>query len=377
MRQAVSRLRRERNQAGAVVAGAKERRAVATVNVTAVERFGGFVAGDRVQRHRAEVPLQARAATPGLQVGEVDAVVGHLVAVEVLDQRVATLLDDVGAEQAGGAIELALVQVEQRFEVIAFVQELHAAGGFVIAFEATVGSADAGVVDPVIAALVDRRDACRPAIGQRAAVGALYVPAVVAAVADADVAIGILRRTRRIELDHAGRGVAAEQRALRTTQHFHVGQVEQREALQQRAFLHHIVVHQRHRLRRIEVEVGVAQAADVKAREGTAVGRLDVEAGHACGQETDVIAGRTEHIQLLALDRGERDRHVLGVLDTALRGHLQGVEGNRILGSGGFLGGCYQRQQGGKSGNEGARDRKSATGSAGRGHGGRLCLEGW
>ena len=68
----------------------------------------------------------------------------------------------------------------------------------------------------------------------------------------------------------------------------------------------------------------------------------------------------------------------LGVaLDAALRGHLQGIEGNRILGGGGFLSGCYQRQQGGKSGNEGARDRKAATGSTGRGHGGRLCLEGW
>src|SRR3546814_9549511 len=50
-------------------------------------------------------------------------------------------------------------------------------------------------------------------------------------------------------LDHASGRVAPEQRALRPAQHLDALQVEGREALQQRAFLHHLVVHQRHRLR--------------------------------------------------------------------------------------------------------------------------------
>src|SRR3546814_9250705 len=106
------------------------------------------------------------------------------------------------------------------------------------------------------------------------------------------VAAELLRRLDRLELDHASGRVAPEQRALRPAQHLDALQVEGREALQQRAFLHHLVVHQRHWLRGVEVEVGVAQAADVEAREGAAVRGLDVEAGHAAGQEADVGAAR-------------------------------------------------------------------------------------
>src|SRR5690606_41686293 len=51
-------------------------------DLAAVERLRGLVAGDRVQGVVAQVPAQARAAAPGLQVGEVDPVVGRLVPVE-------------------------------------------------------------------------------------------------------------------------------------------------------------------------------------------------------------------------------------------------------------------------------------------------------
>ncbi|KAG0750067.1 hypothetical protein G6F24_015163 [Rhizopus arrhizus] len=225
--------------------------------------------------------------------------------------------------------------------------------------------------------LVQGRHAERRDVVDRATEAAIDRHAVVGRVAGADAAGVVLCRLQGVELDDAGGGVATEQRTLRAAQHFHLVHVIDRVGLQHHVFQHHVVLDDRHRLRGTQVEVDVAQAADVEAREGTTVGRFDVQAGHARGQEADVIAGRAEHIQLLTLDRRDRDRHVLGVLDAALCGDLQGVEGNRILGSGGFLGSCYQRQQGGKSGNEGTRDRKSATGSAGRGHGGRLCLEGW
>src|SRR3546814_3363723 len=88
----------------------------------------------------AQVPAQARAAAPGFQVGEVDAVVGDLVPVKAVGQLIAARLDDVGAEQPRGAVHVAPVQVEQGLERVAFVQELHARGGFVIALEAVIRS---------------------------------------------------------------------------------------------------------------------------------------------------------------------------------------------------------------------------------------------
>ena len=63
--------------------------------------------------------------------------------------------------------------------------------------------------------------------------------------------------------------------------HLDLVHVEHREALEDRVFLDDVVVHQRHRLRGIEVEVGVAEAADVEARERAAERGLDVEAGQA------------------------------------------------------------------------------------------------
>src|SRR3546814_3592922 len=89
-----SRFRSERDQARTGIG--QEHRAVATVDVAAVERLDGLVAGDRVQVHPAQVPAQARAAAPGFQVGEVDAVVGDLVPVEAVGQLIAARLDDVG-----------------------------------------------------------------------------------------------------------------------------------------------------------------------------------------------------------------------------------------------------------------------------------------
>src|SRR3546814_9581064 len=85
---------------------------------------------------------------------------------KAVGQLIAARLDDVGAEQPRGAVHVAPVQVEQGLERVAFVQELHARGGFVIALEAVI-RARVGVVDRVVAALVQHRRARRPAVGQR------------------------------------------------------------------------------------------------------------------------------------------------------------------------------------------------------------------
>src|SRR3546814_20025414 len=84
------------------------------------------------------------------------------------------------------------------------------------------------------------------------------------------------------------------------------------------------------RSRGVEVEVGVAQAADVEAREGAAVRGLDVEAGHAAGQEADVGAARSERAELLGVHRADRDRHVLHGLPPALRDRQSVVTGKGV-----------------------------------------------
>ena len=83
----------------------------------------------------------------------------------------------------------------------------------------------------------------------------------------------------RVELDDTGRRVAAEQRALRPAQHFDPLEVEDREALQDRVFEHHVVIDEADRLRRVEIEIGVAEAANVETREGAAERAFDVRLG--------------------------------------------------------------------------------------------------
>jgi hypothetical protein len=78
--------------------------------------------------------------------------------------------------------------------------------------------------------------------------------------------------------------------------------------------------HQRDRLRGVEVEIGIAQAADVEAREGAAEGGFDQQAGQAAGQEADVLAAGADDVELLGGHRGDGDRHFLDVFLAPLRG---------------------------------------------------------
>jgi len=291
------------------------------------------------------------------------AVDGDPVFVEPVDKVVAAGLEEVAAEHAGGAVQMAGVGAEQGLEVVTLVQELHARGRLVIAFQAVVRAA-AGVFHPVVTTLVQHRGTRGPALAQRTAHGTFQVHHVVAAVAELGVALEILRRAHRIELDHAGRGVAAEQRALRAAQHFHLVHVVDRVGLQHHVFQHHVVLDDRHGLRGTQVEVDVAQAADVEAREGTAEGRFDVQAGHAAGQEAHVGAAGAERVELFAADGADRDRHVLDVLALACGGDADRVQGGSLLG-GAFLRHRHGRQQGRQGDNERTHDRGADVGRAG------------
>ena len=325
---AVGGFRGERDEARA--GHRQERGAVAAVDVAAAVGLDRLVAGDRMQVEAVEAPAQAGIGAELRQILRVLAVDGDLVAVEAGDRLVGAGLDHVGAEQAGGAVQVARVHVEQRIEAVAGVSQLGAGGEFGVALVGVV-FAGVGVVDEVVAVLVQAGQTGRPALAQAAADGAFGVDAAVGGDRDLAVTGHVLTRLDRVELDHAGRRVAAEQGALRTAQQFHLLDVEHREAFQDRVFLHHVVVHQRHRLRGVQAEVGVAVAADVEAREGAAERGFDVQARGAVGQEAHVGAAGGQHVEVLAADRADRNRNVLQVLDAAVGGDLHFIEHDRVL----------------------------------------------
>ena len=339
IRQHVGGLHRERD-----VAGARRRRegsAIAAIDVGAAVELEFFVAGDRVQRDVAGGVLQAHAAALGFQVLLVDAVAGVRTVVEAVHQVVGALLDDIGAEQRGVAMVVAGVDVEQGREVLVRLhQRLQAERLVAIAFEVlgTLAGGGVGVVYAVVAVLAGAREAQRHGVADRHVEHAFGRLGREAADAQLQIAFGLEDRLGRVELDHAGRGVTAEQRALRAAQHFHLVHVEHRETLEHGVFHHDVVHHQADRLRRVQVEVGVAEATDVKAREGAAVVRFDADRRRAAGQEADVGSAGGEHIELVALDGGDRHRHVANVLGAALGGVDHGfklVAGGRGSGAGG------------------------------------------
>ena len=275
VRQPVRGLGRKRNEAGA--GGRREHRAESAVDVAARERVDRLVAGDGMERRAAEIVGDAQAPADRVELLVVLAVDGNLVLAEAGHEVVRAGHEDVGAEHAGSAVEAARMDVDEHFERVGLEEELRAAGNLVEALE-RVALAGEPVVHPVVAMLVDAGHAHRPLIGQRAADGALGVERAVRAVRGLCIAAALARGADRVELHDARRRVAAEQRALRTAKHLDHLEIEHREALQDRAFLHDVVVHERDGLRGVQVEVGVAEAADVEARESSPERRLDAEA---------------------------------------------------------------------------------------------------
>ena len=73
-------------------------------------------------------------------------------------------------------------------------------------------------------------------------------------------------------------GVLRPNNALRAAQHFDALDIEDREALERDVFHHNVVKQHRNRLRGGEIEVGVAETADVEARGDAPVRAFNVEA---------------------------------------------------------------------------------------------------
>ena len=67
-------------------------------------------------------------------------------------------------------------------------------------------------------------------------------------------------------------------------------------------------------LRGVEVEVGIAEAADVETREGAAERGLHHQARYAARKRADIDASGGQDIEVLTLQRRNRHRDVLNVL---------------------------------------------------------------
>ena len=221
-----------------------------------------------------------------------------------------------------------------------FQSELQSAGPRLLAAERVVLAGE-GVVDPVGLRLVEERRARRQGVGEAASDRRREVDVVVGAVRDPREAVGVLRRPAAVELDDARRGVASEERALRPAQHFRALEVEEGLALEHGVLEHHVVDDHRDRLRGVEVEVGVAEAADVEARERPAERGLQQEAGHPRRERLDVGAARLQEHHLIGVERRHREGDILDVLLALLRRHgdlLEELEqrglGLRLLGLG-------------------------------------------
>lgn len=122
---------------------------------------------------------------------------------------------------------------------------------------------------------------------------------------------------------------------------------------------HDIVLDDRHRLRGAEVEVDIAEAADVITREDAARGRLGIEAGDAAGERERIVARRLEVAERIALHHRHRDRHVDEALFAALRGDDDvAIVGLRLRRGCGFLRECGAGVE--QSGDGGARTKRAA-----------------
>ena len=125
-------------------------------------------------------------------------------------------------------------------------------------------------------------------------------------------------------------------------QNFNGLQIEYRIPFEDRTFVWDIIIDQRHGLRRVQVEIGIADAANVETREGATEGALCNHRRHAGRKKADVCAASFQIVEFFVRDGGNRDWHILRVLLDALsrRDYRVKAAGIRVvcpLGEGGRM----------------------------------------
>ena len=305
-------LRREGDEAGR--AEADEARARAAVHVAARVDLEALIARHGGQLAAPERRLDGDDAADAFEEAVVPGVLVVGLEVVVLDEAAAGR-DDVGAEDLAAAVQAPSVHVEEDGEGVRRLDQELRAGRVLL--ELADALLDVGVVEVlghVVAGLVEAGDPEADPVRDRSADRALDVHRVEGAVGGAQVAVELFRGPHALELDEARRRVAPEQRALRPAQHLDAVGVEDGEALERRVLQHDAVVVHADGLVRVEVEVRVAVAADVEAREGAPEGTLAVEARRAARQGEDAPAPGHDVVEFLRADHVHGQGHVLKAL---------------------------------------------------------------
>ncbi len=161
-----------------------------------------------------------------------------------------------------------------------------------------------------------------------------------------DVGAEVERRPLGDDVDHAGRGVLTEQRALRTFQHLDALQLA--EVAEAHAVARSINAVDDHTHRRFQAGVVAhrADASDTSGGDRLVRGRRHQQAGREDGEIFDVLDAGV--LQQLLGHRGHHDRHVLQALFSLLRSDDDRIDGACFLRLRGLLAKrrhCYQSQR--------------------------------
>ena len=254
---------------------------------------------------------------------------------------------------------------EQHVElVVGIVGDLQAAGEFVIAAH-ILAAGRQRVVDPVVTVLPKHGCAGRHARTDGAADRAIKRCGAERAVGSLRTGIELLAWPDGREANDAGCRVATKQRALRAAIDLDTLDIENRRRLENHV-LHHDVVHDdRDGLGCSEIEVGVAEAADVEARGDPSVRAFGVERWHAGGKRQHVLTRGEDCADLVVRQGRCRDRHFLQIFLA-----LVGRDDHDIQTVLGFLrGGRYSHQRHGRDGRHQAQQRVARGSHVAQHHG--------
>ena len=336
----ILRVRRERDEA-------RPSHQIAAINIPAAEAFAAPVAGDRGQRGEVEfvARCQADAQLLVFRIVPVAAIVKHSVAVVVFVERVGVVrlvrarAQHVSAEESRCARNIAEIDRRQNGRTIARSKEQLPADRKIGITTKCVIFAGKAVVDPITTPLKLGRNAERQhVLRNRTAHRAVQRNCVEAAERKGGRNAGVVAWLDRFDLHDPGRGVAAKQRALRSAQHFDAFNIEDREAFQRHVFEHDIIQQHRNRLRCGEIEIGIAQPANVEARGDAAVGAFDVQARRGAGQRGNIRCAAENRADAILIQNVCRNRHILQVFIAAVGGDDDGGKLAVIsIGSGGSV----------------------------------------
>ena len=179
------------------------------------------------------------------------------------------------------------------------------------------------ILDVAVAARAIGRETPCQVLGERAGNRALGLEITVLAQGGFDAALGSKTRRARTDIDHASRGVLAEQRALGAAQNLKLLNVHQVEHRHTRAPEVDVVDIQPHAAFQAIAGRVVAQATDRHA--GLARMHIgDVDAGHQLLQILDAI--HPLGFQGLAADHAHGRRHGLGTFGPPPGSHRDGLQ---------------------------------------------------